>query len=132
MNDYTDHSKGIDEGNDFREQYGPHPLPVLLGEKISCYATLLMFLAEYVIIIWQVISGYFTIALLLILLALPAFIKMVPVFMKPRLVDKPEEYPEDAWQLWFVGFSFVYTRQWGGLFLLGLIIDTIVKVFFLK
>jgi 1,4-dihydroxy-2-naphthoate octaprenyltransferase len=112
---------------------GVHTMPVVLGEKLARYVALLMFVAEYAIIIYLVVIGFSTIAMLLVLLALPMFIRtVVPMYLKPLPSEKPPDYPAESWPLWFVGSAFVYTRRWGEFFLLGLIIDTLLKIFLLR
>jgi len=70
--------------------------------------------------------------LLIAFLALPTFFKhFLPMFRKPKPTDRPDEYPEDAWPLWFVGVAFVHNRRFGLLFLLGLFADALIKNYLL-
>ncbi|MCX6026116.1 MAG: hypothetical protein NTY23_07665 [Chloroflexi bacterium] len=46
---------------------------------------------------------------------------------KPRPAAPPEGYP--AWPTWFSAFAFHHNRLFGGLLILGLIADTLLRVF---
>jgi 1,4-dihydroxy-2-naphthoate octaprenyltransferase len=107
---------------------GVYTLPVILGERGSRFVVLGLFVLSYLIVAWLVVTGFFSPVMSVVVLALPyLFRQVVPMFLKPRPVERPDDYPESAWPLWFVGVSFVYTRKFGGLFVLGLISDTILK-----
>jgi 1,4-dihydroxy-2-naphthoate octaprenyltransferase len=103
-----------------------HTLPVLLGEKASRFTVVGMLVLQYVSVVYLIIIGYFTPVLLLVFLALRSFFKILPMFRQPKPDEKPEGYP-DFWPNYFVASAFVHNREFGGLFLLGLIIDTIIK-----
>ena len=108
---------------------GIHTLPVVIGEKSSRYAVLGMMIAPYLITLYLIFAKFFTPVMLIVFLALPAFLKIYPVFMKP----KPETPPEDArgWPLYFVGYAFYNNRRFGSLFMVGLLIDVLLRIFFL-
>jgi 1,4-dihydroxy-2-naphthoate octaprenyltransferase len=48
------------------------------------------------------------------------------VLSKHRPVEPPKEWP--AWPTWFSGFAFYHNRMFGGLLILGLLLDTILRV----
>ena len=88
---------------------------------------------QYVITGYLIVTGFFTPIMALVVLALPQYIrKVIPPFLKPRPTERPEAYPESAWPLWFVAFTFVYSRTFGGLFVLALLLDTAAKLWFLS
>jgi len=62
----------------------------------------------------------------LVFLALPTFFQIHPKFLKP----KPENRPEGqiGWPLYFVGYAFINNRKFGMLFMLGLLIDTALRL----
>jgi hypothetical protein len=60
------------------------------------------------------------------------FKSVLPMFRKPRPTDKPAAYPEEAWPLWFVASTFVFTRRFGAWYLLGLIVDTVLRLTLLR
>jgi len=119
--------KHIDKYELDRES-GVRTLPVIIGEAPSRVAVVAMLVVSYLIVAWLIISRYFTPAMAVVVLALPSFFRTVlPMFRKPRPAERPPDYPEDAWPIWFVGSTFIYTRTFGGLFVLGLVVDTVLK-----
>jgi 1,4-dihydroxy-2-naphthoate octaprenyltransferase len=107
---------------------GIRTLPVLLGERNARYVAIGMMLAQYALVLYLVVSGFFTPVLLLVVLAARAFYNVAKVFAQPRPSEAPPDYPEDTWPLWFVAFAFYHNRTFGLLFLLGIIIDTVLRL----
>ena len=119
--------KHIDKYEDDKTK-GIHTLPVLLGERTSRYLVDLMTITQYLLVIYLMLTGYFTPAFLIVLLSLWTFVKAyLPIYRNPKPKERPSEYPQDAWPLWFVAAAFVHNRRFGLLFLLGLLLDTIIK-----
>ena len=111
---------------DMDQKKGIHTLPVVIGEKASRYAVLLMMVAPYLLTVYLIAAKFFTPVLLIVFLALPAFLKIYPIFLKP----KPETRPEGSrgWPLYFVGYAFYNNRKFGSLFMFGLLIDVVLRV----
>src|SRR5512135_1674747 len=61
-----------------------HTLPVVIGEKTARYTLIGMIVLQYLSVIYLVLRGFFTPALLVVLLALPVFFRILPVFRQPR------------------------------------------------
>jgi 1,4-dihydroxy-2-naphthoate octaprenyltransferase len=99
-------------------------LPVLIGEHSARYAVLAMTVLQYVLVLYLIVSGFFTPVMLLVLLALHPFVYMVIAYTKPRPQEMPENYRADIWPLWFVAVAFWHNRNFGLLFILGLLIET--------
>jgi 1,4-dihydroxy-2-naphthoate octaprenyltransferase len=112
---------------DMDEKKGIHTLPVVIGENASRYAVLGMMIAPYLITLYLVFAKFFTPVMLIVFFALPAFMKIYPIFLKP----KPERQPEGArgWPLYFVGYAFYNNRRFGSLFMLGLLVDVLLRIF---
>ena len=107
-------------------------LPVLLGESLARYVTLSLIILQFVLVGYLMIIGFFTPVMLVVFLSLPMFFRMVlPMYRHPRPAERPEEYPEEIWPLWFVASAFAFSRRFGILFLLGLILDTILRLLIL-
>ena len=107
-------------------------LPVLLGESLARYVTLSLIVLQYVLTGYLMIIGFFTPVMLVVFLSLPMFFRMVlPMYRHPRPAERPEEYPEEIWPLWFVASAFAFSRRFGILFLVGLILDTILRLLIL-
>jgi hypothetical protein len=60
-------------------------------------------------------------------LAIPTFIEIWPILSHPKPDEKPEDFP-DVWPNYFVAAAFLHTRRFGGLFLLGVILDTVIRL----
>ncbi len=112
---------------DMDKQKGIHTLPVVIGEKASRYAVLGMMIAPYFITLYLIAAKFFTPVLLIVFLALPAFLKIYPIFLKP----KPQVPPEGqiGWPLYFVGYAFYNNRKFGSLFMFGLLADVLIRIF---
>ena len=110
-----------------------HTLPVILGESASRYTALGMIILQYLMVVYLVITGFFTPLMLIILFSIPVLLQIIPIFRNPKPAEKPEDYP-DVWPNYFVAAAFVHNRRFGMLFLLGLILNTItvyiIKNFF--
>jgi 1,4-dihydroxy-2-naphthoate octaprenyltransferase len=105
---------------------GIHTLPVVIGEKASRYAVLGMMIVPYLITLYLVFVRFFTPVMLIVFLALPSFLKIYPVFLKP----KPDTRPEGSrgWPLYFVGYAFYNNRTFGSLFMFGLLLDVALRL----
>ena len=103
-----------------------HTLPVLLGETVSRYVAIAMMLAQYLFVGYLVAIGYFSVALMLVLLALRAFVRAMRVYSRPRPTALPPDYPATTWPLWYVSYSFVHNRAFGLWFVVGLGTDVIL------
>jgi 1,4-dihydroxy-2-naphthoate octaprenyltransferase len=107
-------------------------LPVLLGERLARYVTLSLIVLQYVLVAYLMIIGFFTPVMLVVFLSLPMFVQVVlPMYRHPGPAERPEDYPEEIWPLWFVASAFAFSRRFGTLFLVGLILDTILRLLIL-
>lgn len=100
-------------------------LPVLLGESISRYTVLIVWIFQYAAFSWLVFKGGLTYPVLIIFLALPYFLKKARPFLKKRPETRPDNYEEEAWPLYFVRYAFEYNKRFSLLFLLGIILHVI-------
>jgi 1,4-dihydroxy-2-naphthoate polyprenyltransferase len=107
-----------------------HTLPVLIGEQAGRYAILGMFLLQYLAVIYLTLTGFFTPIMLVVLLALSSFFQVLPMFQAPRPLEKPPDFP-DVWPNYFVAAAFVHNRRFGLLYLLGLIFETVLRLYIL-
>ncbi len=107
-------------------------LPVVIGEKLSRYAVLAMMILPYFIVIALIAIRYFTPVMLIVLLAIPQLLKLYPQFLKPRPDTRPEGFPDGqgGWPLYFAPQAFVNTRTFGMWFMLGLILDVVLRLVF--
>jgi 1,4-dihydroxy-2-naphthoate octaprenyltransferase len=110
---------------------GIHTMPVLLGEKAARVAVVGMTVLQYLLVLYLVVTGFFSPVLLIVVLALPTFFKtFLAMYRYSKPDEPPEEYPKESWPLWFVASAFIHNRTFGEWFLLGLIFNVIVlKIF---
>ena len=107
-----------------------YTLPVVMGERLARFSVVGMLVLQYLSVIYLTIVGFFTPVMLVVILAVRTFIQVMPIFRQPRPDQKPPDYP-DVWPNYFVAAAFVHNRRFGILFLLGLILDAILKVYIL-
>lgn len=113
------------------KEKGIHTLPVLLGEKASRLAVIGMLVAPYLLVPGMIALKYFTPVMLLVFLALPTLKKILPSFLKPRPETRPEGFPDGqgGWPLFFAPLAFQNNRSFGGLFMLGLLVDVLLRIY---
>ena len=103
-------------------------LPVIIGEKAARYVTMVAILLAYLVFIYLVFfPRYFTPILLIILFAIPRAKLAFQTLLKPRPETPPAGF--EYWPTWFSAVAFYHNRMFGGLMVLGLIIDTLLHVF---
>jgi 1,4-dihydroxy-2-naphthoate octaprenyltransferase len=101
-------------------------LPVIIGEKASRYSVIALWVIQYLLVITLVVTQQFGIAMLLVLLSIPNFVKQTKVMMQKRPDKAPEGEAGRGWPLYLVSRAFLFNRSFGMLFLLGLIIDVVI------
>jgi len=104
-----------------------HTLPVVIGETPSRYILIGMLILQYLLAIYLAITGFFTLVMLIVLLAVPTLRQIWPILRQPKPAEKPADYP-DVWPNYFVAAAFVHNRKFGMWFLLGLIVDSLIKM----
>ncbi len=107
-----------------------YTLPVVLGEKLSRYTVLGMLIFQYVFTLYLIMTGFFTAVMLVVVLSLQVLFQIWPMFQAPKPEEKPDDFP-DVWPNYFVAAAFQHNRRFGSWFLLGLIVDTVLKQFVL-
>lgn len=105
---------------------GVYTLPVILGERISRYVNISIWGFQYVLLGYLIITGRMTIAMLIVFLAIPKYIWAVKIFSRPRPEKEPEDLGPGIWPLYLSAHAFAYNKRFGGLFLLGLILDIVL------
>ncbi len=100
-----------------------HTLPVIIGEPLARAFVIAMLVLQPILVVALVALGVVGIPLLIVLLGVPKIIETVRVFLKPRPIEKPADFPAEGWPTYLAGYAFRCNRVTGGLFILGLIID---------
>lgn len=102
-----------------------YTLPVLLGERLARGVLIAMLVLQYLSVIYLIIAGFFTPVLLIVLLALRTFARLMPIFRAPKPAEKPANFP-DVWPNYYVAAAFSHNREFGLLYLLGLILNVVI------
>jgi len=107
-------------------------LPVLIGERIARYAVLTMMVLPYLLVVVLILSRYYTPVLLLVFVAVPTLLKLYPQFLKPKPETRPQDFPDGqgGWPLYFAPQAFLNTRAFGTWFMLGLILELVIRLVF--
>jgi 1,4-dihydroxy-2-naphthoate octaprenyltransferase len=107
---------------------GVHTLPVVIGEKIARYLQMAVMILIYAVVLYLIfVPRYLTPVMLIVFFAGRRALLVLGVLSKPRPSDPPQGWA--GWPTWFSGFTFYHNRMFGGLFILGLIVDTLLRIF---
>jgi 1,4-dihydroxy-2-naphthoate polyprenyltransferase len=102
--------------------------PVRVGESFARRVNQFAVLMIYVVIAYLVfVPHYFTPILLITFFALKEAWQAVKVLNAPKPAEAPEGWP--GWPVWFSAFAFMHNRQFGGLLILALILDALLRVY---
>jgi 1,4-dihydroxy-2-naphthoate octaprenyltransferase len=111
------------------KEKGIHTLPVLIGEKAARITTLVMMALQYVLVIYLIVIRFFSPALLVVLLALTVVPQVWAIYRAAKPKEMPAGYSAEVWPLYYVALSFLHNRQFGIYYMLGLIIDVVLRAF---
>src|SRR6185436_18963890 len=118
--------KHIDKHDDDKAK-GVGTFPVRVGESFARRVDQAAIILIYAVIVYLVlVPRYFTPAMLIVLFAFKHAWRAIKLLDNPRPAAPPEGYP--AWPTWFSAATFFHNRQFGGLLILGLIIDALLRV----
>jgi 1,4-dihydroxy-2-naphthoate octaprenyltransferase len=107
---------------------GIHTLPVIIGETAGRTIVMAMMALQYLLVVALVVTGFFTPAMLLVLLALIPSPWVWKMLTKPKPATPPA-VDRTGWPMYFVSAVFIHNRLYGMLFLVGLIADALIKRF---
>lgn len=114
------------------QEKGIHTLPVLLGERNARLTVVALMTLPYLVVLALIALRYFTPVMLVVFLALPTLKATLPFFLQPRPAARPAWFPDGqgGWPLFFAPLAFRNNRVFGGLFLLGLLADVLIRLYF--
>ncbi|MDX9992666.1 MAG: prenyltransferase [Anaerolineales bacterium] len=118
-------AKHTDKLDDDKKK-GVGTYPVRVGQTFARYTAIATILIAYGVVIYLVAVGYFSIFMLLVLFALKRAFFAIAVLTKPRPEGPPAGF-EVFWPTWFSGFAFYHNRLFGGLFVLGIVLDLVFR-----
>jgi 1,4-dihydroxy-2-naphthoate octaprenyltransferase len=120
-------AKHIDKLEDDKAR-GVGTFPVRVGETVARRLNQFAILMIYVVIAYLVfVPHYFTPVLLITFIALKEAWQAVKVLNAPKPAQPPEGWP--GWPVWFSAFAFMHNRQFGGMLILALILDALLRVY---
>lgn len=118
--------KHIDKRDDDLSR-GVGTFPVRAGEKFARFTNQAVLILIYAVIVYLVfVPRYFSPVMLIVFFAFKDALTAIKLLNKPRPSAPPQGYP--AWPIWFSGVSFAHNRNFGGLLILSLILDTLLHV----
>ncbi len=101
---------------------GVGTFPVRVGEPFARATTIFTLVAAYGVIIYLVATQFLSPVLLLVLFALKRALFAVVILSKPR-PDEPPAGFEAFWPTYLSGVCFYHNRMFGGLLILGFLLD---------
>jgi 1,4-dihydroxy-2-naphthoate octaprenyltransferase len=120
-------AKHIDKRDDDKQR-GVGTFPVRVGEAFARRTDQFAIVMMYVVIAYLIfVPQYFTPVLLLPFIAIKDAWKVLKALNSPKPAEAPEGWP--GWPVWFSAFAFLHNRNFGGLLVLALIIDALLRVF---
>ena len=120
--------KHIDKSGEDRQK-GVTTLPVLIGETASRYLNMAAVILAYAITIYMIaVPRFFTPVLLIVFVAAGPAWKALVRMSRPRPKEAPPGYP--IWPRWFSTVAFMHNRRFGNLFILGVVLDTVIRLVF--
>jgi 1,4-dihydroxy-2-naphthoate octaprenyltransferase len=117
--------KHIDKMKDDQKK-GVGTFPVRVGQTFARYTTIASIIIAYAVVIYLVATGYFSTFMLLVLFGVVRAFYAVAVLSKPRPESAPQGF-EVFWPTWFSGFCFYHNRMFGGMFILGILLDALFR-----
>jgi 1,4-dihydroxy-2-naphthoate polyprenyltransferase len=105
---------------------GIHTLPVLLGKDVSLRLNQALMIAFYPIVLALVIGGWLGVGILLVAAALPRLAQVLKAYAQPKPAVPPPGYR--IWPLWYVSLAFYHNKLAGGLFVLGLAVNALLRL----
>ena len=108
---------------------GVTTLPVAIGEKAARHVNMAILITAYAVVVYLVLGPrFFTPIMLIIFFAIKRALLVFAVLQKPKPAEPPKEW--QYWPTWFSGFAFYHNRMYGGLLILGMVLDTLTRIFF--
>jgi 1,4-dihydroxy-2-naphthoate octaprenyltransferase len=119
--------KHIDKSAEDRKK-GVGTLPVRIGEQAARYVNMAVLCLIYVTILYLIfVPCYFTPVMLIVFFATKRLLLALKVHTQPRPVEPPKEWP--GWPTWFSGFAFYHNRLFSNLLFVGVLADTLLRIF---
>lgn len=105
---------------------GVRSLPVVLGRARALQLSLGLLLVQWVMALWLLLRGDLPVTGWLMLFSLPAASGLISRLRAPPPRQRPVDYAESVWPLWYAAFAFRYSRDFGALLVAALVLALIV------
>lgn len=105
---------------DLDRDKGVNSMPVLMGERRARNTVLAMLACQYLLSVVLMLTQVYSWPLLLVWLNLPSLLRCWRAFREPPPRQRPADFPEEVWPLWYSAHAFDHTRKFSGLFLAAL------------
>lgn len=120
-------AKHTDKLDDDKKK-GVGTFPVRVGQLVARITTIASIFIAYGVVVYLVATGYFSVFMLLVLFGVKRAFFAIAVLSKPRPEGPPAGF-EVFWPTWFSGFAFYHNRMFGGMFVLGILLDAVFRQF---
>lgn len=120
-------AKHIDK-HDPDKAKGVGTFPVRAGEAAARRVNQIAIALIYLVILYLVfVSRYFTPVMLLVFLAYKEALAAIRIMNSPKPAQAPQDW--QFWPVWFSGFAFAHNRKFGGLLVIALVADALLRVY---
>lgn len=110
------------------EAKGVRTLPVRIGEPAARYMNITTIILPYIIVLYLVfVAQFLTPIVLIVYFAAGRAWKVINLLSKPRPASAPEGFA--LWPRWFSTPQLLHIRLFGGLFMLGLFVDNLLRIY---
>ncbi len=107
---------------------GVGTLPVRLGEPAARYINIATIILSYAAVLYLVFAAhFFTPVVLIVFLAGGRAWKVIKLLSQPRPSEAPPGFA--LWPRWFSTPQLLHIRLFGGLYILGLVLDTLLHIY---
>jgi 1,4-dihydroxy-2-naphthoate octaprenyltransferase len=107
---------------------GVRSLPVRLGEPASRMVNIATILLSYAVVLYLVFANhFFTPIVLIVFFAASRGWKVIKLLSQPRPTEAPPGFA--LWPRWFSTPQLMHIRLFGGLYILGLFLDVLLRLY---
>lgn len=107
---------------------GVYTLPVRIGETAARYVNITTLVLSYAIVLYLVfVVQFFSPVVLIVFFAGMRAWRVIKLLSKPRPTEPPPGFA--LWPRWFSTPQLLHVRLFGGLYMLGLLADNILRIY---
>lgn len=110
---------------DADKKKGVGSLPVRLGEPAARMVNIFTVLLGYALVIYLVLTGFYYPTVLLVFLAAGRGWNVIKLLSQPRPKEAPAGF--DLWPRWFSTPQLLHIRLFGAMYILGIVLDIVLR-----